>query len=904
MKDGNLVFASLVSTVPGLSSSFFRIVPWLKLLGAVLAFVLIALYTAIHSELGRPLTIGESPAFSVAKAYPGTLLLFGLGYLVLVLALQGLSYRRLSLCHRRTVRILAGLELVALGILAVVVLLRWHGGLPLGHTLLQGSLICQVLWIISLSRPAKPVASAELLGLKLHAPFLFLFFMVVVAALLASLNPSQRHIEDFVQLDSSFEVWLLYVFPPLFAGIIGLWLGTATLALLAGCSALWIRVKGNFRETTLLHCLPFLFASGLYAGVFVASLLLVIDWELEKSDLHGAVVPLFVLLTGGFGALSAASYRRIASLLRLPEGNMIGMLALAMASLLLLPILWLPLRSIFVRRTGWLLSIGLSFFATVILAYYIVYGNLFNPWFTVFSYLQGALLKATAFLAAGILTLAATELLRTRAWKPLRAKSWMGLAALCLAGFLPYYLINTSPEVKAAILYYNELSMVDATHAGALSKLLGLDRWIPLGQAPHVDNHHPPWPLPWTLEKVGPSLLPQDFNLVVIVVDALRGDTFHSAGYHRDLTPFLDTWGQDEAVLFRRAYSPGGGTFAGYPFLVGGRSHFTYYTHDLYRQNLYFQLAQAEGIQKIMIVQDWPRAIFPPDFRVQRLGMMQANRHQRSVAAGEAFSWAQEAIATSQAEGERFLAFLHLMDVHNDLWKKDEALDFGDSPRDLYDNNLSYVDKTFQRFVAWLKHEGIYDRTVILFTSDHGEQFWEHGASLHGHSVFEEDIRVPLILRVPGISPGIREVPASTADMVPTIIELAGYTVRPAYDDPHMGISLVPLLLGKERDCYFSRDIVGMASFKRRYFLYRDWQWKLIYSADFDLLQLYNTADDPQERRNLLQEEKELAAELERELLGYLEKVEGKSYRPLLSAASPLDLAPEIRRPCQSFQQF
>ena len=312
---------------------------------------------------------------------------------------------------------------------------------------------------------------------------------------------------------------------------------------------------------------------------------------------------------------------------------------------------------------------------------------------------------------------------------------------------------------------------------------------------------------------------------------------------------------------------------------------FYYYGPDLFRENLYFHLAQAEGINRIMIVQDWPRAIFPPDFPVIRLGIAQQRQNERSVSAGEVFGWAQEAIEESNAEGERFFAFLHLMDVHNDLWKKEEGVDFGDSPRDLYDNNLSYLDKAFGRFVTWLKQKGVYGRTVILFTSDHGEQFWEHGASLHGHSVFEEDIRIPMILRVPGISPGIREVPAIAADMVPTIAELAGYTLRPPYDDPHMGISLLPLLLGKERDRYLMRDIVGMASFKRRYFLYRNWQWKLIYSADFDLIQLYNTAEDPQERRNLLQEKKALAAEMERKLLGYLKKVEGKTYRPLLLAA-------------------
>ena len=223
------------------------------------------------------------------------------------------------------------------------------------------------------------------------------------------------------------------------------------------------------------------------------------------------------------------------------------------------------------------------------------------------------------------------------------------------------------------------------------------------------------------------------------------------------------------------------------------------------------------------------------------------------------------------------------MDVHNDLYKKEGGIDFGDHPKDLYDNNLSYIDRAFSRFVVWLKQEGIYDRTVILFTSDHGEQFWEHGASLHGHTVYEEEIRIPLILVSHGIRKRFEDVPVIAADMAPTIADLAGYSINPPYDDPHMGISLVPLILGKERQRYLERDVVGRASFKRRYFLYRNWEWKLVYFAELDLLQLFNVIKDPLEKNNMIVEEKALAAELEHELLEYLKTVEGKTYRPLLS---------------------
>jgi arylsulfatase A-like enzyme len=170
-----------------------------------------------------------------------------------------------------------------------------------------------------------------------------------------------------------------------------------------------------------------------------------------------------------------------------------------------------------------------------------------------------------------------------------------------------------------------------------------------------------------------------------------------------------------------------------------------------------------------------------------------------------------------------------------------------------------------------------------LFTSDHGEQFWEHGASLHGHTLYEEEIQIPLILLSHGIQKRVEDVPVIAADMAPTIVGLAGYKVHPPYDDPHMGISLLPLLLEDEKERYLKRDVVGRASFKRRYFLYLNWEWKLVYFAELDLLQLFNTVEDPGEKRNLLEEKRELAAELEGELLGYLQRVEGKTYRPLLS---------------------
>jgi arylsulfatase A-like enzyme len=217
------------------------------------------------------------------------------------------------------------------------------------------------------------------------------------------------------------------------------------------------------------------------------------------------------------------------------------------------------------------------------------------------------------------------------------------------------------------------------------------------------------------------------------------------------------------------------------------------------------------------------------------------------------------------------------------LWKKKGGIDFGDRPRDVYDNNLSYLDGACARFFKRLKKKGLYDRTVILLTADHGEQFWEHGASLHGHTLYEEEIRVPLILLAHGMVKRIDEVPVLSSDMAPTIVDLAGYAIDPSYTDPHMGISLRPLILGGDKAPYLHRTVTGRASFKPRYLWYRDWEWKLVYTAQLDVFQLFNVVRDPQEHRNLLQERPVLAAEMEAELLAYLKRVEGRTYLPVIS---------------------
>jgi glucan phosphoethanolaminetransferase (alkaline phosphatase superfamily) len=862
----------------------YRILPWLYFAGALLVVFLNAAFAAVHSPLSQEISTGESPGFDWLRTNITTCIGFGLVYVVILCWLHLRQTCQSSSVSNRWVSLLVCIQILSVAAIALLLFFRQSGLLSLFYAVLlisffiQGVIALRHLGFADVDHPS-PISlySAGNAGL-------FLLLLFILGAAISLLDPSWHRMEDQILLDSNFESHLRYVFPAVLSGITTAWLGNGMLVIIIGLGILVHKLHEIKCFNFLIFFLIFLSLVAVYTGFLFLTLFYAITWQIHNLHLTSTVwqLGMFISVAGGI-LFSGVYYRILPQIPRPRQVSLIGIVALTFGAAMLYPMTWfLTLRR--KARSGWIPLLISTLGACVVIGYVVLFGDLFNPWFTTFSYLKGAILKIISVIAAGTTLLVIEGIFSRKSPAPSNIhRLGITLAITAVLGFLPFYALGRYPEVKAVVLQFNELTRVDTTFAREVVSVLGLDKWIHIGQRPPQNNRPHPWPQPWKLRKSHPSRLPADFNLLVVIVDALRGDAFHSAGYHRNLTPFLDRWARGEGISFRRAYSQGGGSFAALPFLVGGRSRFELYGPGLDLQNLYFKIAQAEGIEHYMLMEEFgPRDIFPPDFPVTELAIARAVSDRRSATADEVFESARNAIGALASE-ERFLCFLYLMDVHNDLYKKKDGIDFGDHPKDLYDHNLSYIDRAVRRFVLWLKEKGIYDRTVILFTSDHGEQFWEHGASLHGHTLYEEEIRIPIILVSHGIRKRFEDVPVIAADMAPTIVDLAGYSINPPYDDPHMGISLVPLILGKERQPYLERDVVGRASFKRRYFLYRNWEWKLVYFAELDLLQLFNVIKDPLEKNNMVAEEPELAAELEQELLEYLNAVEGKTYRTTLT---------------------
>ncbi len=231
--------------------------------------------------------------------------------------------------------------------------------------------------------------------------------------------------------------------------------------------------------------------------------------------------------------------------------------------------------------------------------------------------------------------------------------------------------------------------------------------------------------------------------------------------------------------------------------------------------------------------------------------------------------------------------------------------------RELYQAEATAFDAYFGGFVAALKREGLYDNSLIVLTSDHGEEFFEHGGWSHAHSLYNELLRVPLLIKFPGGRFGGRRLrqPVGLVDVLPTIL---GYHRLPFPAAELDGIDLMPLIRGRDEGS--ERTIVSTMSTGRYYehFPLRvalvQGRYKLIYNEPFTpqglaafsafapprdpgAYELFDLDADPGETENL-------AAELPREKAKMLPLLMEVRRRITAAAAcrGSMDLDDESRR--------
>lgn len=114
-------------------------------------------------------------------------------------------------------------------------------------------------------------------------------------------------------------------------------------------------------------------------------------------------------------------------------------------------------------------------------------------------------------------------------------------------------------------------------------------------------------------------------------------------------------------------------------------------------------------------------------------------------------------------------------------------VDSAEVVRGVYRNSLHYVDMQIARLVGHLKATGQWEHTILAVMGDHGQAFFEHGFAAHGNQLYEELLRTPLIMHVPGLEPGVRQGLAQHVDVAPTILDVLGMPPHPGFQ----GVSLL-----------------------------------------------------------------------------------------------------------------
>jgi arylsulfatase A-like enzyme len=164
-----------------------------------------------------------------------------------------------------------------------------------------------------------------------------------------------------------------------------------------------------------------------------------------------------------------------------------------------------------------------------------------------------------------------------------------------------------------------------------------------------------------------------------------------------------------------------------------------------------------------------------------------------------------------------------------------------------YDEEIRYLDGQLNRLLNGIAQRGLSEETLVFLISDHGEELYDHGSFEHGHSMYDEVLRVPLLVLGPGVAARRFDTPVSVMDLFPTILEALELEIPPAT----AGRSLWPMLVGAQSEIAEDRPLIAEAILhgSPQRALVR-WPWKVVVGAS-EKPRLFNLADDPTEKIDL-----------------------------------------------------
>jgi arylsulfatase A-like enzyme len=365
------------------------------------------------------------------------------------------------------------------------------------------------------------------------------------------------------------------------------------------------------------------------------------------------------------------------------------------------------------------------------------------------------------------------------------------------------------------------------------------------------------------------------WNVVVVLVDSLRADQVEAGGGAREVLPALNALAR-EGRAYTDALSVATHTDYAAPAAISGQHPLRDPVVHRYPRDPSYPRVMIHDILKPL---GWRTAVFSSqDERWgQMMHFLDTGRVDRffhaatsggtkdatprdgilddSVTVTEAMKWIDAGGA------EPFFVYLNLQNAHSPYAlppgaprrfgpaNPDFTISYGWFPRErvaevkgIYADSLAYVDAQLGRLFDRLRDRGMWDRTVVVVSADHGEGFYEHGYAAHGSMLYDESLRVPIVVRAHGLEPSVDARPAQLIDIPPTVLGLLGLPPHPAFQ----GIDLAARRFDPDR----SRFAIVQTPAALQYAVVRSGR-KLIYDERLRRHALYDLVADPAESVDL-----------------------------------------------------
>lgn len=359
--------------------------------------------------------------------------------------------------------------------------------------------------------------------------------------------------------------------------------------------------------------------------------------------------------------------------------------------------------------------------------------------------------------------------------------------------------------------------------------------------------------------------------IILISIDTLRADHLPLYGYTKVATPNIDALRRD-GILFENAYSHCPMTLPSHVSMLTGllptehevRNNLGY-RFDAAKHSTLPQFLKRRGYATGAAVSSFVlradtglgAAFDFYDDAVPVAASGAASQHQRSGTAtlDAAKRW------IGQQSSQPFFFLLHLYEPHAPYTPPEPfASRYREQP---YDGEVATADAIAGDFIAFLKQTGIYDRAVIILTSDHGEGLWDHGEDQHGILLYREVLQVPLIIKLPNASRagGSVKAPVQSIDLFPTVANLIGASAPQAMK----GRDLLGTLEPAHRiysETFYPRIHLGWSELRSLI----DERHHYIQGPRAEL---YDLASDPREKNDISATERRASAAMRNDLATY-----------------------------------